>query len=91
MTMKFSYGADNIDCGCQVKVVYTDQYGEMEVYGYEIGYCSKHKVASDMLEALKGLLEVLNAGPTEATNMDLANAVEIGYEAIAKAEGKNNE
>ena len=69
-----------VDCGCKV-YVWNDSSG------VEIEYCPMHEAAPEMLKALKGIVDVLYAGPTEATNADFTNAVDIAIQAIAQAEG----
>ena len=70
-----------LPCGCIVAVDYDDNA--------RVVYCSKHRAAPDMYQALKDIIE-----QAEKTHLpigaDLADSIRVfGKQALAKAEGKS--
>jgi len=65
------------DCGCVSRI---DKHGFHVIY-----WCPKHKAVDDLYEALK---ELVRARDTGRGRGPMDPRIEIGREAVAKAEGK---
>lgn len=70
----------HFECGCKVVVI-----GELT--NAEIRYCSKHKAAPDMYEALEAFDHYLCAAPPHKLKLK-AYAAKLMEKALAKAEGR---